>query len=127
MRVSFGHLISPSLVGVPWFMASCSMYAMCLQRPWDVMMMLFSELYTMLVPLFLPDRHWIARLPDSEAYEEGFQVFFAHRQVSTMLWSLRYSDQNWWHIRARNVKTPVGKKLLNVQPHECVADTFWIS
>lgn len=46
-------------------------------------MMLFSELYTMLVPLFLPDRHWI---------------------VSTMLWSLRYSDQNWWHIRARNVK-----------------------
>ena len=30
------------------------------RRPWDVMMMLFSELYTMLVPLFVPDRHWLA-------------------------------------------------------------------
>jgi len=60
-----------------------SQFYACVFWPWDVMMMLFSELYTMLVPLFLPDRHWI---------------------VSTMLWSLRYSDQNWWHIRARNVK-----------------------
>ena len=32
------------------------------RRPWDVMMMLFSELYSMLVPLFVPDRHWIALL-----------------------------------------------------------------
>ena len=44
-------------------------------------MMLFSELYTMLVPLFLPDRHWIARLPVSEAREEGFRVSFALRQT----------------------------------------------
>lgn len=32
-------------------------------RPWDVMMMLFNELYTMLVPLLVPDRHWV--VPDS--------------------------------------------------------------
>ncbi|CAE7237493.1 EHMT1 [Symbiodinium sp. CCMP2592] len=44
-----------------------SQFYACVFWPWDVMMMLFSELYTMLVPLFLPDRHWIARLPGSEA------------------------------------------------------------
>ena len=32
-------------------------------RPWDVMMMLFNELYTMSVPLFVPDKHWVVQAP----------------------------------------------------------------
>ena len=28
-----------------------------------------------------------------------------------MLWSLRNSDQNWWHVRARNVKTLASSQL----------------
>ncbi|CAJ1372590.1 unnamed protein product [Effrenium voratum] len=60
-----------------------SQFYACVYWPWDVMMMLFNELYTMLVPLFVPDRHWV---------------------VSTMLWALKYKTQNWWHVRAKNVR-----------------------
>merc|ERR1712216_464368 len=55
----------------------------CVYWPWDVMMMLFNELYTMTVPLLVPDRHWV---------------------VNTLLFALRSTDQNWWHIRGPNVR-----------------------
>ena len=30
--------------------------------PWNIELTTFAELYTMAVPMFLPDRHWVARL-----------------------------------------------------------------
>lgn len=61
-----------------------SQFYACVYWPWDVMMMLFNELYTMLVPLFVPDKQWV---------------------VTSMLWALKHSTQNWWHIRAKNVRS----------------------
>ncbi|CAK8997656.1 Ankyrin repeat domain-containing protein 17 (Gene trap ankyrin repeat protein) (Serologically defined breast cancer antigen NY-BR-16) [Durusdinium trenchii] len=67
-----------------------SQFYACVFWPWDVMMMLFNELYTMLVPLLVPDRHWV---------------------VNTMLWSLKKSTQNWWHVRAKNVRASLPTTL----------------
>lgn len=54
----------------------------CVFWPWDEMMLLFDELYTMTMPLLVPDRHWMH---------------------SIMLHALRHSDFNWWHLRAGSV------------------------
>lgn len=50
--------------------------------PWDMMMMLFSELYTMTMPLLVPDRHWVSNI---------------------ILHSIRHTEVNWWHVRAESV------------------------
>merc|ERR1711865_315534 len=54
----------------------------CVFFPWDYMMMLFSELYTITTPLLVPDRHWMHDI---------------------ILHSLRHTDVNWWHLREESV------------------------
>jgi len=54
----------------------------CVFWPWDVMMLLFNELYTMTMPLLVPERRWMHHV---------------------MLHALSHTDVNWWHLRAENV------------------------
>jgi len=54
----------------------------CIFWPWDVMMLLFDELYTMTMPLLVPERRWMTHL---------------------MVHSLRHTDANWWHLRTPSV------------------------
>ena len=53
--------------------------------PWDVMMMLFAEMYSMAIPLFVPQPRWMIQL-------------IAH--------ATRQTDINWWHLRPDNVGRP---------------------
>jgi len=57
-------------------------YYACVFWPWDVMMLLFSELYTMTMPLFVPEPRWMYTL---------------------MHHSLVHTEVNWWHLRAKSV------------------------
>jgi len=50
----------------------------CVFWPWDAMMLLFNELYTMTMPLVLPSRRWMQQL-------------ISH--------SLSHTEVNWWHLR----------------------------
>jgi len=55
----------------------------CVFWPWDVMMLLFNELYSMTMPLLIPDRRWMNTL---------------------MYHSLVHTDVNWWHLRQDNIE-----------------------
>lgn len=55
----------------------------CVFWPWDVMMLLFNELYTMTVPLLVPESRWMYTL--------------IHH-------SLTLTPYNWWHIRGNIVR-----------------------
>lgn len=61
ISLGFSHLLPTSVA----FLNFCEVYF-----PWDMGMLLFSELYAIGVPLFLPDRAWmssiIKRLSDGE-------------------------------------------------------------
>jgi len=50
----------------------------CIFWPWDVMMLMFNELYTMGMPLLLPHRRWMVHL---------------------VTHSLTHTEVNWWHLR----------------------------
>lgn len=50
----------------------------CVFWPWDVMMLLFNELYTMTMPLLLPSHRWM---------------------IHIMSHQLSHTDVNWWHLR----------------------------
>eukprot|EP00933_Yihiella_yeosuensis_P020279 TRINITY_DN16288_c0_g1_i1.p1 TRINITY_DN16288_c0_g1~~TRINITY_DN16288_c0_g1_i1.p1 ORF type:complete len:662 (-),score=103.90 TRINITY_DN16288_c0_g1_i1:82-2067(-) len=54
----------------------------CVFWPWDVMMLLFNEIYSMTVPLVMPHRSWAIRV---------------------MFHSLVHTDVNWWHLRGEKV------------------------
>merc|ERR1712039_569515 len=58
--------------------ADFSTFSACIFWPWDVMMLLFNELYTMTMPLLLPARRWMLQL-------------ITH--------SLSHTEVNWWHLR----------------------------
>mmetsp|Transcript_91776 Transcript_91776/g.264686 ORF Transcript_91776/g.264686 Transcript_91776/m.264686 type:complete len:719 (+) Transcript_91776:58-2214(+) len=53
-------------------------YLACIFWPWDVMMLLFNELYTLTMPLLLPSNRWMIQL---------------------MSHQLSHSEMNWWHLR----------------------------
>lgn len=59
-----------------------SQFHACIFWPWDVMMLLFDELYTMGMPLLVPERQWMHNI---------------------MMHTLQHTDMNWWHIRAATV------------------------
>jgi len=63
--------------------AEFAQFYACVFWPWDVMMLLFNEIYTMTVPLLIPERRWMHQL---------------------MLHALRHTKVNWWHIRGESVK-----------------------
>jgi len=54
----------------------------CVFWPWDVMMLLFNELYTLTMPLLVPARRWMHQL---------------------MFHALVHTDVNWWHLRNNTV------------------------
>lgn len=54
----------------------------CIFWPWDVMMLLFNELYSMTMPILMPEPRWMYTL---------------------MQHSLSQTKVNWWHIRAETV------------------------
>jgi len=58
--------------------ADFAQFHACVFWPWDVMMLLFNELYTMTMPLVLPSRRWMLQL-------------ITH--------SLSHTEVNWWHLR----------------------------
>lgn len=62
--------------------AELAQFHACVFWPWDYMMMFFSELYTMTMPLIVPDQHWMQNI---------------------MLHCLRQTEVNWWHMRGENV------------------------
>lgn len=62
--------------------AELSQFHACIFWPWDVMMLLFNELYTMTTPLLVPDRHWLH---------------------THMIHALKHTVMNWWHLRADTV------------------------
>lgn len=70
----------------------------CVFWPWDVMMLLFNELYTMAMPLLVPARRWMYHL---------------------MFHSLEHTDMNWWHLRGASVggMLPYASKLPFPLPH----------
>eukprot|EP00927_Polykrikos_kofoidii_P041959 TRINITY_DN3583_c0_g1_i3.p1 TRINITY_DN3583_c0_g1~~TRINITY_DN3583_c0_g1_i3.p1 ORF type:complete len:682 (-),score=84.77 TRINITY_DN3583_c0_g1_i3:266-2311(-) len=50
----------------------------CIFWPWDIMMLMFNELYTMTMPMLLPERRWMHHL---------------------MVHALRHTTMNWYHLR----------------------------
>merc|ERR1719265_1639083 len=62
--------------------AEMAQFHSCVFWPWDVMMLLFDELYTMTMPLLVPAHQWMH---------------------SIMLHTLKHSEMNWWHLRADTV------------------------
>lgn len=63
--------------------ADFAKYYACIFWPWDMMMLLFNELYTMAMPLLVPERRWMHQL---------------------MVHALRHTEVNWWHLRAGNLQ-----------------------
>jgi len=66
------------LGGQPFGYPELRRYRAAVYFPWDMGMLLFSELYNIGVPLFLPDRAWMASL------------------IKRML---EYTDFGWWQAR----------------------------
>lgn len=63
----------------PLTYADFASYHACIFWPWDVMMLLFNELYTITVPLLVPDSRWMSHL---------------------IVHAVRHTEVNWWHIRS---------------------------
>ena len=76
--------------------------------PWDVMMLLFDELYSMTMPLLLPANRWMYRI---------------------MHHALTQTEMNWWHLRAQMVSIPNFMTYLLLR--DCfvylIVVTYWIS
>eukprot|EP00927_Polykrikos_kofoidii_P041965 TRINITY_DN3583_c0_g1_i9.p1 TRINITY_DN3583_c0_g1~~TRINITY_DN3583_c0_g1_i9.p1 ORF type:complete len:420 (-),score=36.54 TRINITY_DN3583_c0_g1_i9:110-1324(-) len=49
----------------------------CIFWPWDLMMLMFNELYTMTMPMLLPERRWMHHV---------------------IVHTLRYTTMNWYHF-----------------------------
>merc|ERR1719424_2449687 len=62
--------------------AEFAAYHACIFWPWDVMMLLFNELYSMTMPIFMPEPRWMYTL---------------------MQHSISFTEVNWWHIRGQTV------------------------
>lgn len=78
--------------------AELSQFHACVFWPWDVMMLLFTELYTLTMPLLVPERQWMRTI---------------------MLHSLQHTEVNWWHVRTESVEgaLPVASSKSFPLPH----------
>jgi len=80
---------SETVAGIvqPFGYAELRRFRAAVYFPWDMGMLLFSELYNMGVPLLLPSRSWI---------------------VAIMKRSLEYTDFGWWQARRESAITLSG-------------------